>query len=250
MTVKKESVFAISGLSAWLILCLVAIFGFILSGCSRENVFGSGRMITEERSVSRFDEVKIDGSMDIIIKQGPAIPLSIEAEDNVMRYVETYVSGTTLRIRMRDGLNLKRHKQIIVHIQSEDYRKIVFSGSGDITTPDTIRSTEFIAELNGSGSARLKMDANNVRLYIAGSGDIQAEGKAKDYFANIEGSGDIRAENVKSINADVRISGSGNQFITASDKLNARITGSGNVRYWGNPAVNATVTGSGKVIKQ
>lgn len=251
MTAKNESILAISGLSTWLLLCMVAIFGFILTGCSRENVIGSGRMITEERTVGHFEEVTIDGSMDVIIEQGPAKPLTIEAEDNVMRFVETYISGTTLRIRMRDGLNLRKHKQIIVHIQSEDYRKVVFSGSGEVTTPDTIRSTQFTADLNGSGNARLKVDANELRLYLSGSGNIRAEGKSRDYQANIEGSGNIHADAVKTVNANVKITGSGNQSISVSDRLDARITGSGNIRYSGNPpTVNVHISGSGKVIKQ
>ncbi len=251
MTAKNESVLTIGSLGASLLLCLLAIFGFILTGCSRENVNGSGRMISEERSVGRFEDVTIDGSMDVIVKQGPAIPLTIEAEDNVMRYVETYVAGTTLRVKMRNGLNLKRHKQIIVHIQSEQYRKIVFSGSGGVTTPDTIRTNQFITELNGSGDARLKVDANEVRLYVNGSGNVRVEGKTRDYFSEVNGSGDVSAENVKSLNADVRISGSGNQSISVADRLNAHISGSGNIRYWGNPpALTVNVTGSGKVIKQ
>jgi uncharacterized protein YrrD len=250
MTAKNESVIALSGLGAGLLLCLLAIFGLILTGCSRENVFGSGRMITEERAVSPFNEVTIDGSMDIVIEQGPNVPLIVEAEDNVMRYVETYVSGTTLRIKMRNGLNLRKHKQIRVQIQSEDYRRVVFSGSGSITAPDTIRTTQFTAELNGSGDGQLKVDANEVRFYLNGSGNIRATGKARDYFADISGSGNIQAQEVKSVNADVRISGSGNQAISVTDNLKAKIAGSGNIRYWGNPAVNVNITGSGKVIKQ
>lgn len=251
MTAKKnETFYALGGLGLWLILCLLAIFGIILSGCSRENVFGSGRMITEDRQVGAFSEVTIDGSMDVVLYPGTNLPLTVEAEDNVMRFVETYVAGTTLRIKMRNGLNLRKHKQIVVHVRSDVYQKIISSGSGSLTATDTIRTNQFIGELNGSGNARLKVDANEVRLYVNGSGNIRAEGKARDYFSRIEGSGDVQAENVQAINADVRITGSGNQSITVSDRLDARITGSGNIRYRGNPTVNTTITGSGKVIKQ
>uniref|UniRef100_UPI00260E07C1 GIN domain-containing protein n=1 Tax=Chitinophaga sp. TaxID=1869181 RepID=UPI00260E07C1 len=138
-----------------------------------------------------------------------------------------------------------------VHIQSEDYRRVVFSGSGEVTTPDTIRSTQFTADLNGSGNARLKVDANELRLYLSGSGNIRAEGKSRDYHASIEGSGNIHADAVKTVNANVKITGSGNQSISVSDRLDARITGSGNIRYSGNPpTVNVNISGSGKVIKQ
>lgn len=247
---KQEYLITYSGLSVGLLLCLLAIFGLILSGCSRENLRGSGRVITEERPVDRFEDVIIDGPLEIHLQQGALVPLRIEAEDNVMRVIETSVRGTELRVKIRNGVNLKSFRAIHVYIQSEKYRRINFSGSGSLMSVDTIRTPQFSYEVNGSNDARLKVDANEVRLVVNGSGSIDLEGLARDYYSEINGSGDVNGEKLMAINANVETNGSGNQRIWAIDRLWGHISGSGNVRYKGTPAnLNVTVSGSGKVSK-
>lgn len=250
MTAKQTTIAAYSGLSAGLLLCLLAIFGLILTGCGRENVFGSGNVVTEQRTVSPFEDVILEGSLQVEIKQGQNGRVNLQAEDNVMRYIETTVSGTTLRVRLRNGVNLRHSKPIHVYLESEKYRKVLFSGSGSVTGNDTIKSTLFIYEINGSADARLKVEANEVQVRVDGSGDITMEGKAGDYSSVINGSGNIGAASLQSARASIQINGSGEQQIWVMHELNARINGSGNIRYKGTPAtVNSTVSGSGKISK-
>jgi len=250
LTGKQEYLITYSGLSVSLLLCLLAIFGLILSGCARENVHGSGRIITEERPVDRFEDLTIDGPLEVHVKQGALVPLRIQAEDNVMRVIETSVSGTNLRVRIRNGVNLKSFRPIHVYVQSEKYRRIIFSGSGSLTGTDTIKTPLFLYEVNGSNDANLKVDANEVRVVVNGSGNIDMEGLSRDYYSAINGSGDVRAEFLKTINAHVETNGSGEQRIWVVDKLWGHISGSGNVKYKGTPAsLNVTVSGSGRVTK-
>ena len=250
MTVKKETAFTYGGLGAGLLLCLLAIFGIILSGCSRENFYGSGQVITEERAVERFEEVTIEGPVEMHISQGAQLPVKIEAEDNVMRIIETYVSGSTLRVKIRNGVNLKRFKPIHVYLQTETWKRVHFSGSGSLNGPDTIHASQFTYEISGSANARLKLNANEVRTYVNGSGNLLLEGKSNAYFSEINGSGDLGAQEFQTASADIHINGSGEQTIWVTGRLDARINGSGNIRYKGTPGtVNVKVAGSGKVIK-
>lgn len=252
MTAKNETIITYSGLSAGLILCLLVIFGLILGGCARENVFGSGRVTTEQRPVDRFEDLLLEGSLEVHLKQGQLAPVRIEAEDNVLRLVETSVSGTTLRVKLRNNVNLKRFKPIHVYLQSEKYSKIIFSGSGSLTGngSDTIKSSLFSYEINGSADASLKVVANEVQVRVHGSGNVQLDGTTSDYLSVINGSGNIHAAGLQSASAQVQISGSGEQQIWVTDKLDARISGSGNIRYKGTPGtVNSTVSGSGKITK-
>jgi hypothetical protein len=250
LTTKQTIMLANSGLGLGLLLCLLVIFGLVLSGCSRENVLGSGRMVTEHRPVERFEDVILEGPLEVHLKQDQLVPVVIEAEDNVMRVVETYVNGTTLHVKIRNSVNLKSFRTIRVYIQSEQYRKIIFSGSGSLTANDTITSTLFSYEINGSADARLKLDANEIRMIVNGSGNMQLEGKAVDYNAEVNGSGDIDALNLQADKARIRIIGSGEQQIWVLHLLDASISGSGNIKYKGTPdTVNAQISGSGKVIK-
>lgn len=250
ITVKRETIFTYSGLSVGLILLMLVIFGMILTGCARENVYGSGRIVTEERQVERFDELTIEGPVEIQVRQGQQLPVKIEAEDNVMRLIETHVSGSTLRVKIRNNVNLKRIKPIHVYVQGGQYKKIIFSGSGSLKGPDTIRATGFTYEINGSADADLKVDANEVRMYVNGSGNLRLEGRSNAWFSEINGSGNVSGRDFQTASADMNVNGSGEQTIWVTDRLDARISGSGNIRYKGAPGtVNVKIAGSGKVIK-
>lgn len=252
MTARKETIITCSGLSLSLLLCLLVIFGLILGGCARENVYGSGRVVTEERPVGRFEDLTLEGPLEVHLKQGAAAALTIEAEDNVMRIVETSVSGATLHVKIRNSVNLKRFKPIHVYVQSEKYRKIIFSGSGSLSGNgnDTIRTPSFSYEINGSADARLKLDANEVRVWVNGSGNLGLDGKTTDYTSEINGSGNIHAAGLEAAKARIKINGSGEQLIWVTGQLDATISGSGNIKYKGTPGtVNTSVSGSGKIFK-
>src|SRR5690606_40314630 len=79
---------------------------------------------------------------------------------------------------------------------------------------------------------------------------ILASGSADVAEINISGSGKLRGADFSTRVARVRITGSGDVEIAASEEIDAQITGSGTVLYKGDPArVNSHSTGSGKVRK-
>lgn len=250
LSTKQETIVTYSGLSVGLLLFLLVIFGLILTSCSRENIQGSGRVVTEERSVGDFEDLTLEGPLEVHLRQGQLKPVVIEAEDNIMHVIETYVSGSRLNVRIRNGVNLKNVRPIQVYIQSEEYRKIIFAGSGSLRANDTIHSTLLSYEINGSADARLKLDANELTTIVHGSGDITLEGKASKYHSEIDGSGDVDATALQVTEADIHINGSGEQRIWVLNLLNIHINGSGNVKYKGTPGtLNTKINGSGRVIK-
>ncbi|MEO0725653.1 MAG: DUF2807 domain-containing protein, partial [Bacteroidota bacterium] len=78
-----------------------------------------------------------------------------------------------------------------------------------------------------------------------GAGDIELDGSADDISIGISGSGDVDAMGMTAQNCDVRVSGSGNVKVHATQQLNVRVSGSGDVYYRGNPNVQSRISGSG-----
>jgi hypothetical protein len=247
---KKQTVITYTGLSISWILLMIFIFSFILSSCHKDVIVGSGHVITEQRPIDPFSEITVDGSFDIHLKQDGNLPLVIDAEDNVMRVIETYVSGNTLRVKIKDHTNLRRFKAIQVYVHSNTFNRMIFSGSGSVNAPDTIRTDKFTYEINGSASTNLALDGTQIETIINGSGNIRYKGKVNSYTSTINGSGDINALELLTRNATLTVHGSGDQTISVENQLDVNIYGSGNVKYLGNPAkINSNIQGSGKVIK-
>jgi hypothetical protein len=248
-TAKKQLIIVYSSLGiGWLLLMLV-IFSFILSGCNKEVLGGSGNVVTEERQTGSFTDVAVDGPFYVHLKQTADTHVAVKAEDNLMRVIETYVSGTTLHIRLKKGVRLNFYKDIQVYLQSNNYHSVSFSGSGNIDNTDTLHTDRFDYTVNGSGNAGFTVVATRLETLVNGSGNVTLHGSAGIYNSDISGSGDVSAIDLACTDAGISVKGSGGHTLSVSHALDVSIWGSGSVQYKGSPSVNTDIQGSGRVIK-
>ena len=202
-----------------------------LNSCYADRIVGSGRITSETRTVSntRFTEIRMEGSMDIVIKQGDSVKIVAKDYENVLSYLETRISGNTLIVTYRDHTWLSNTAGEVT-VTLPKLTNVELTGSGNIGT---------------NGSFRF----DDIGMLISGSGNFSFAGTAKNMNAKVSGSGNIRAYELVCEVANVKISGSGDMQLNVSRQLDATITGSGDIVYKGSPSVNTSVTGSGRVHK-
>ena len=161
------------------------------------------------------------------------------------------MDGNELKIDTKDGYRLRPNKGIKIYISSPNFSKVRLSGSGDIISQNRITGKDKIElAVSGSGNIKVDLDAPAVDAEMSGSGNINLSGMAKHFEGKLSGSGNISAMDLKTEETEIRISGSGNADVFASEKLNVKVTGSGDVRYKGGAQqVSSNITGSGSVKK-
>ncbi|MBO9633155.1 MAG: DUF2807 domain-containing protein [Chitinophagaceae bacterium] len=235
-----------------LLLLLLPLALILSTSCSYvggKRVRGKGELRTESRSVGAFKGVSSSGSFDIYVSSGPQ-DVKIEAEDNLLQYIETYIDNDILRVRTKDGFRLSPTKSVKVYVTNPSFNKIHSSGSGNIIGQSKISSPDKIdISVSGSADVNLDVDAPEVSSDISGSGNTDLKGTTKKFETEISGSGNVRALDLMSEETYVKITGSGDVSVFASVKLNVRVTGSGDVRYKGNAQVDSKITGGGGVTK-
>ncbi|MCH2214312.1 MAG: DUF2807 domain-containing protein [Flavobacteriales bacterium] len=218
----------------------------IFTSCDKKD--DPGPTIIENRSIPEFAELQLNGSHELRINPANDFEIRITAPDNLMPYIETYVTGEKLFIRERS--NDIDHDRVLIEISENFLNSIQLNGSGRIFAEDTVYSESLEISIDGSGEADLLTQTELLRLDIDGSGRIDARGEASDVRSHISGSGLILSKNISSSTAEAKIEGSGSIEIFAADNLFARIEGSGVIRYWGKPSsVNANVEGSGSILE-
>lgn len=230
-------------------LLLLAVFNIVLTSCDKEFISGSGNVITETRPVAAYTDIDADGQFHIHLRQGTDGPVEITADDNIMRAIETYVSGNTLRIRIKSGVKLHSAGTIDIYLQSAKYFSVDFSGSGSVESLDTIRTEYFAYRADGSGNARFKILTDRLDTQLNGSGDMQLFGSATSFRSQISGSGDVSGLDLLCQDVNISVKGSGNHTLSVSHSLDVSIRGSGDVRYKGAASVKKDIQGSGRVIK-
>jgi len=216
-----------------------------------KRVSGNGNVTTSEKTVSSFTEVEQKGSFDVYVSTGSTYTVKIEAEDNLIPYIETNVNNGKLEINSKKGFWLQPTKSLKVYITAPTFSAIRSYGSGNITSENTIYDSSKI-ELSVSGSADIKatVDAPEVHSDVTGSGNADLNGQTRKFDGNVRGSGNINAFNLKAEEAKVEISGSGNANLFASVKLDVTVNGSGDVSYKGSaPQVVSNMHGSGTLKK-
>lgn len=234
-----------------ILLALLAVISF--SSCdyvNGERIRGNGDMKTEERQAANFNSISSHGGYDVHLTQGSGYNVKIEAESNLLSYIETAVNGNVLEIRTKEGYWLSSKKNMIVYVTAPSFTKVSTMGSGNIVSESKINNTSAIEmEVAGSGDIKVDINAPEVKAELRGSGNIIVSGETRAFRGSVRGSGDIKASNLKAENVDVDIAGSGNADVFASVKLNVDVAGSGDVRYRGGANVSSDIKGSGSVKK-
>lgn len=219
-----------------------------VSSCKKETgcIRGNGDFVKEKRNTDVFDEVKVDGSLNVFITQDSITSIEVSVESNLKDRLRTDVIDGKLSIHMEGCISRMRETNIYLH--TPNLNSVSLNGSGNISTSNRFNTSSFTSELNGSGKLDLNVDTKDANTSLNGSGDIILRGSTITTSMKLSGSGKIDGEKFLSKTANVSVSGSGDVYVAVSDSLSATISGSGKIYYFGNPVVNQNVSGSGKVI--
>ena len=233
----------------------ILLIAMILLGTSAhaqwwKRIKGNGNTITQTRQTANYDKVSVSGSFDVQLVRGEEGEITLKGEENLLEHIEVYVKNNVLILKVKDNINLSSswNKTITIEVPVIEITGVKLSGSGDISTQTTLKSTDFNAAVSGSGDISLAIEATNLYVQISGSGDINLSGSADDLTVKVSGSGDVNAYDVAAQDATVTVSGSADVTLTVKGTLNAKVSGSGDIQYKGNPKkVVSKVSGSGDV---
>jgi hypothetical protein len=211
-------------------------------------VEGSGTVITQKRDVSGFDEVVFASEGMVVITVGGEESLRIEAEDNLMPYLESTVQGGRLEIRTESGVDIDPTTEIIFAIAADDLTAIDLSGAGTIAVGD-VETTVFEVTLRGAGDiTAAALTAELLEVEILGAGEVTVTGVADSQSVSIAGAGSYHGDELESSLADVAIPGSGDATVWVADELEVEINGIGTVAYYGDPEVTSSGGGEGEIV--
>jgi len=253
-TAKKQLIIVYSSLGIGWLLLMFAIFTLILSGCTKEVLGGSGNVVTEKRQPGNFTDVVVKGNFTVKLQESDTTLVEVRTDDNFMRVVETNVVGTTLYIKLKDGVRLVQAKSILVYVKSPLYHAVTYSGTGNdgegsIYNTDTIHTDHFSYTVNSNNNAVLLVKTPRLDFFLNGNGRMDVRGSADNYHCEVNGNPDINGAQLAAADASIILNGSGKHSINILNTLNAVINGSAKIQYLGDPVVHSDVQGTGSVEK-
>jgi hypothetical protein len=215
-----------------------------------DRIVGSGTVIAETRSVSGFDGVTLMSAGRIVLTQGTEESLTIEADDNLMAFLKTEVSGGSLRISAeRDGeaYNLDPTGEVVFRINVIDLKDLQVFGAGDIEM-SSLRTGRLDVTVMGSADVQIgDLSADELRVEVPGFANIDIAGRAPTQELRWFGAGSYDGGDLQSQTADIAVLGSATIKVWAIETLDVSITGAGTIEYYGTPTLSQNVTGVGAI---
>ena len=235
----------------------IALFSLVIlvfaSGCREiagERVRGSGHIITENRTATGFNSIDVSGAIDVYIKQDSTTSVKVEADDNILEYIEVHTDGSTLEIYTEDNIRLKPSHKIKVYISNSEYKDLRVGGASSIRSENEITTDILSVDIGGASEGRLEVNSPRVSVKVSGASNANIKGKTKDFEGGASGASDIRCFDLLTENADVDASGASNIEVYASVKIAGQASGASSVNYKGNAQVNVEKSGASSVNKK
>jgi len=211
-------------------LGLVAGAALLLAACSGQ-VKGDGKVVTQKRQVSAFDQLTVSGNFVVTVNANQAMSSAIVKTDgNLQPYVLTSVKDKELAVTTKKGFTLDPTTPIQVVVNTKSIKKVKVLGKTVLVTHGQ-SGDSFDLEIDGMGTSILA-------------------GRVKSLSIDTKGIAHVNAGELKSDRAKVNVSGLGKVTVFARSKLSVYINGQGQVTYLGQPPIiDQEIYGEGKLIK-
>ena len=188
---------------------------------------GNGRVVFETRTLPPFDGIVANGGIRVVVERTGREEVSIEAEENLIPYLEAEVRGGILHVGPVPGARLSPRRDVVFRVESWKVVEVEAAGAS-LVDVEVGRVAELWATASGASSLTLWGDAGIQHLTLSGASRYDAL--------------DLRSRRT-----DARLSGASQAWVSVTDRLEAEATGASHVRFRGNPWVSAHVSGASSV---
>lgn len=237
---------------------IIITLTFVLLSCSKEKscdcLNSTGDIVTEERSVMPFNQIKIEDKINLFLKQDTFYSIKVEAGENLLSEIITEVNDSILEIRNDNKCNWVRSfkPEINVYATFTDiWHLMYYKCSGNVIMQDTVNVDFFqLDDFDGTGSLNFLLHTKTSWLNIhTGPADLNVKGVSDLNYLYVCGNGPSDLRDFKTNLAYITCKSTADNYVWVRDEMEVWIDYIGNVYYTGNPdKIKYNYTGSGRLI--
>lgn len=218
----------------------------ILPSCRFRCIKGSGNHVSENHKVSDFTRINVSGGFKVTLKQDSSLNVSINADDNLMKYIHVESDGDELKVYYKK--NVCPSGQMGISIGVRNLEKLKGSGAINFVSDGKINTKDLDIKLNGASNINMDLSAANLSTESAGASEITLKGQATSHRIEMTGNGTVHAFDFVVGKYDLHTTGASDCEINVLNDLQVSSTGAADVKYKGNPAnVNTSKLGAATV---
>lgn len=203
---------------------------------------------TETRNLSTFTGVKVSEGISVYLKKGDKESAKIEVTGTSPSNVITEISGSYLKIHMREGNH--RNVNAKVYVTYVSVQKLFASSAGSIYSSETLKGNDMEINASSAGTIEVLVDAGRLEASASSAGDVEIQGKARNVVMDASSAGEVDAYDLQADDAEVEASSGGSVKLSVKTGIEARASSGGSIRYRGNPDKSNTTSSSGGSVKK
>lgn len=258
-------------------ICVFLFLSLLMSATmvnAQRVITASGKYITKNIKVTRFDQIYLKGSPTIEYTQSPgASEVQIAGSDNLVDLVECRVEGSTLIVNMKSRTNISYGKEgrLKILVSSPMLKSASLQGSGDIDVKGQLRAKSVNLNLQGSGDLKVAgVTGSEISAMLQGSGDLKVGSTniTSTVTAKLSGSGDMDVLDIRANSVSGQLDGSGDMTLSGSacnatlvlnrsgelsarkldaENVTAHVNGSGEISCTATKTLETNIQGSGEI---
>jgi hypothetical protein len=204
---------------------------------------------SQTRNIGHFTGVKVAEGIDVYLIKGDKESAKVEVYGTPIQNVVTEVSGSYLKVHMKDG-NYKGRVEVKVFVTYTQLEKLSASSAGNIYSQGVIKTSTLEVGSSSAGNIEIEVEGGDIDLSASSAGEIEIKGKAKSLTADASSAGEIDAYDMEVESVVVEASSAGSIKVNVKDALTANASSGGSIRYRGNPSKSITNSSSGGSVKK
>ena len=197
----------------------------------------TGNAITEMRDVADFSEITVNGLANIELRNGAFEPITVVANEGMMPFIETTVSGDRLTITYEGCLDADTDGFVTptYTITLPELTSLKCFGLINVSNEGTLKGDKLEINSHGLENFDLDVEYNTLITSIKGAGTAKLSGKVINQELNVRGAGTYSAFPLESDECTINIWGAGDAEVFVNERLEVDIFGAGRVCYKGQP---------------
>jgi len=231
---------------------IAAVTALLFASCNfnMNTIEGSGNVTTEKRTVQGdFKNIRVSNAIDVVIEQSDSTEITVEADDNLQKDIETKVENGTLVISCKyNSFRNITMKKVTVKMPVVD--KIEASSASSVQSKNVIEGQDIILEASSAASMQVNIESDKISVDSGSGSSVTIEGKALNLNTSVSSGGSIDAAKLMANDIHAEASSGGTVSIHPIVSLKAEASSGGNIDYSGSPkTVEKSASSGGNINK-
>ena len=181
--------------------------------------------------VKPFTSIKADGVYDIVLSQGTTESVLVKGDYSPKMKICT--AGNTLLLSDSEHVRFLSDTHTTLYITVVNVSSISIEGVCNTNCSDTLHLKNLVFNFPGVGSTNLLLNTDSLKVSDEGTGNLKLAGKASYTSISDDGTGSLNTEKLNVKDLHVKLAGTGDALLYASNTIYIESSGTGDVYYSG-----------------